>query len=90
MVRILDSSAIDGLVPGMRSVLGAGGCWILGLVEGFLGVCGHGDITSSFVVVPIKGDTKIEGASPVHGDSIQFLESLNEMFGSFLSNVFDT
>ena len=57
---------------------------MLELVEGFLGVCAHGDVTSTFVVVPIKGKTRIEGSSPVDGDSIQLLESLDEMVSSFL------
>ena len=35
LVGILDGSAIDGLVPGMRGVLGTGGCWMPELVEGF-------------------------------------------------------
>ena len=90
LVSILDCSAMDGLVPGMRGILGARGCWMLELVEGFLGVCGHGDVKSPFVVVPIKVDTTIEGASPVDGDSILLLESLDEIFSSFFADIFDT
>ena len=60
------------------------------LVEGFLDVCGHVDLTSPFVVVPIKGETTIKGASPVDGDSIQLHESLDEMVSSFFDEVFDT
>ena len=90
LVSILDSSAIDRLVPGMRCVLGARGCCILELVEGFLNVCGHGDVTSTFLVVPIKGETTIEGASLVDGDSIQHLEILDEMLRIFFADVFDT
>ena len=63
---------------------------MLELVEGFLDVCGHGDFTSTFVVVPIKGETTIEGASSSDGDSIQLLESLDVMVSSFLDDVFDT
>ena len=65
LVIILDGSAIDELVPGMRGVLGARGRWMLELVEGFLDLCGHGYVTSPLVVVPINGETAIEGASPV-------------------------
>ena len=90
LVGILDSSAIDGLVPGKRGILGAGECWILELVEGLLYVCGHGYVTSPFVVVPIKGETTIEGAIPVDGDSIQLLEILDEMVSSFFADVFYT
>ena len=79
LVRILGGSAIYRLVPGMRGVLGAIGCSMLELVDGFLDVCGHGDFTSPFVVVPVSGETTIEGASSVDGDSIQLLESLDEM-----------
>ena len=90
LVSILNSSVIDGLVPGMRGILGARGYWMLELVEGFLDVCGHGDVTSPFVVVPIKGETTIEGASTVNGDSIQLLESLDEIVSSFFAEIFDT
>ena len=83
LVGILDGSAIDGLVPGMRGVLGEGGGWILGLLEGFLGVCGHGYVTSPFFLVTIKGETTIKGASPVDRDSIHLLESLDEIVSSF-------
>ena len=90
LVSILDGSAIDRLVPGVRDVFGARGCWMMELVEGFLNVCGHGDVTSPFVVVPIKGETTIDGASPVNGDGIQLLESLDEMVRTFFAGVFDT
>ena len=90
LVSILDGSTIDGLVPGMRGVLGTRGFWMLELVEGFLDVCGHGDVTSPFVVVPINGETKIKGASPVDGDSIQLLDSLDDIIISFFADVFDT
>ena len=66
LVSILDGRAIDRLVPGMRGVFGARGFWMLELVKGFLDVCGHGDITSPFVVVPIKDETTIDGTSPVY------------------------
>ena len=70
--------------------LGEGGCWILELVEGLLDVCGHGDVTSYFVVVTIKGDTTIEGSSPVDGDIIQLLESLDDVVSCLFADVFDT
>ena len=63
---------------------------MLELVEGFLNVCGHGDVTRPFVLVPIKGDTTIEGASPVNGDIIHLLEILDDMVRSFFADVFDT
>ena len=43
---------------------------MLKLVEGFLDVCGHGDVTYDLVVVPVNGETAIEGSIPVDGDSI--------------------
>ena len=70
LVSILDGSAIDRLVPGMRRVLGARGQWVLKLVEGLLDVCGHGNVTYALVVVPVNGETSIEVSSPVYGDSI--------------------
>ena len=70
MVSILDGSAIDRLVSGMRGVLGSRGRWVLKLVEGFLDVCGHGCVTYSLVLVPVNGETAIEGYIPVDGDSI--------------------
>ena len=59
LVSILNGSAIDRLVPGMRGVLGARGRWVLKLVEGFLDVCGRGDVTNDLVVVPVNGETTI-------------------------------
>ena len=90
MVRILDGSAIDGLVPGMRGVLGARGRWVLKLVEGFLYICGHGDVTNTLVVVPINGETAIEGSSPIDGDIIELLERLDEMVRRVFADVLDT
>ena len=90
LVSILDGSAINRLVPSMRGVLGARECWMLELVEGFLNVCGHGNVKSTFVVVPIKGETTIEGASPVDEDSIQLIERMDEMVSIFFADVFDT
>ena len=63
----------------MRGVFGARGRWVLKLVEGFLDVCGHGYVTNTLVVVPINGETTIEGSSQVEGDSIEILERLDEM-----------
>ena len=59
LVSILDGSAIYGLVPGMRGVLGARGRWMLKLVEGFLYLCGHVNVTNTFVVVPNNVETPI-------------------------------
>ena len=59
LVSILDRSAIYKFVPDVRGVLGERGCWMLELLEGVLDVCGHGDVTSPFVVVPIKYETTI-------------------------------
>ena len=70
MFSILDGSAIDRLVPGMRGVLGARRRGVLKLVEGLSDVCVHGDVTYALVVVPVNGETAIEGTIPVDGDSI--------------------
>ena len=70
LVSILDGSAIDRLVSGMRGVLGARGRGVLKLVEGLFDVCGHGDVTYALVVVPVDGETAIEGTSPVDGNSV--------------------
>ena len=89
LVRILGGSAIGRFVTGMMGALGARGCWMLELVEGFLNVCRHIYVTSPFVVFPIKGETTIEGASPVDGYSKNLLESLDEMVSSLFADVFD-
>ena len=57
---------------------------------GFLDVCGHGDVTNHLVVVPINGETSIEGSSPVDGDSIELLERLGEMVRSVFDGLLDT
>ena len=90
MVGILDGSAIDRLVPGMRGVLGERGRWMLKLMEGFLDVCGDGDATNTLVVVPINGETAIERASLVNGDSIELLERLDDMVRCVFADVLDT
>ena len=43
---------------------------MLKLVEGLSGVCGHGDVTYALVLVPVNGETALEGTSPVDIDSI--------------------
>ena len=63
---------------------------MLKLVEGFLDVCGRVDVTNSLVVVPINGETAIEGFSLVYGDSIELLERLDEMVRRVLADVLDT
>ena len=40
------------------------------LMEGLLDLCEHGDVTYALVVVPVNGETAIEGSSPFDGDSI--------------------
>ena len=90
LVSILDGSAIYRLVPGMMCFLGERGYWMLELVEVLLNVCGYGYVTSTLVVVPIKGETAIEGASPVDGYSIQLLEIMDEIVSSFFADLFDT
>ena len=70
LVSILDGSAIDRLVPGMRGVLGERGRGVLKLVEGLFDVCGNGDVTYALVVVPVDGDTAIEGTISVDGNSV--------------------
>ena len=60
------------------------------LVQGFLYVCGHGDVTNPLVGVPIDVETAIEGSSPVHGDSIDLLERLDEMVRRVFADILDT
>ena len=43
---------------------------MLKLVEGLYDVCGHGDVTYALAIVPVNGDTAIEGSSPTDGDSV--------------------
>ena len=43
---------------------------MLKLVEGLFDVCGHGDVIYVLFVVPVNGETAIEGTSPVDEDSI--------------------
>ena len=61
MVRILDGSAIDRLVPGIRGILGARGRRVLKLVEGLSYVCGHGDVTYAW-------------NQPVYGAAVQYAD----------------
>ena len=43
---------------------------MLKLVEGLFYVCGHGNVTYALVVVPVDGETAIEGTSPFNGNII--------------------
>ena len=43
---------------------------MLKLVEGLFDVCGHRNVTYALVVVPVDGDTAIEGTIPVDGNSV--------------------
>ena len=70
MVSILDGCAIDRLVPGMRGDLGERGRRVLKLVEGLFDVCWHGNVTYALFVVPVDGETAIEGTSLVDGNIV--------------------
>ena len=50
----------------------------------------HGYINGSAAIIPLDGDTRIEGACPVGGDGVQFLEGAEEMLGVFAADVFDS
>ena len=63
---------------------------MLKLLEGLLDVFGHVDVTNTLVVVPINGETAIEGSSPIDGDIIELLERLDEMVCRVFSDVLDT
>ena len=52
--------------------------------------CGHGDFTNTLVVVPINGETAIEGSIPVDGDGIEIIESLDEMVRFVFADLLDT
>ena len=54
----------------MRGVLGARGRRVMKLVEGLFDVCWHGNATYALVVVPVDGETAIEGTSPFDGNSV--------------------
>ena len=71
LVSILDDSAIDRLVPGIRGVLGERGSGVLKISD----VCGHVYVTYALFIVPVNGETAIEGTSPVYGDSINFFSA---------------
>ena len=43
---------------------------MLKLVEGLFDLCGNVDVTYALVVVPVDGETAIEGTSPVDGNSV--------------------
>ena len=63
---------------------------MLKLVEVFLDVCGHEDVTNTFFVVPVNGETAIEGSSPVDVDGIELLERLDDMSRHVFDDVLDT
>lgn len=86
----LDSSAIRGQSPGMWSVLGSGHRWVLEMCECFLDVTWHGPINGVCLIIPVESHAKVEGASPIFGDSVHGAESVKEMLGMFPANIFNT
>ena len=62
---------------------------MLEFVKGCLDIFGHGDVTGACGIAPVNDESAEDGTSPVSGDSIQFLEGLDEVVGVFLADVLD-
>jgi hypothetical protein len=71
-VGVLDRGAVGWGVPGVgSSMLGACGVRMLESLEGACNVARHGDIDGAVEIVPVEGESAIEGSSPIFGDCVE-------------------
>ena len=70
-------------------MLRAFGRRMLGFLKGYLEILWHGDFIGACGVVPVNGESAVEGTGPVDGYGVQFLEGLDEVVGVFLADVLD-
>ena len=49
----------------------------------------HGDVIGACGIVPVNGESAEKGTGPVDGDSVDFLEGLDEVVGVLFSNLLD-
>ena len=88
-VGVLDFGAVGGGVPGMRGILWERRPGVLGLVQRFLKVIGHGNVASRSRLIPMNVETIEQGAGPIHGDGVLFLEGLDQVVSIFFAGIFD-
>ena len=62
---------------------------MLGLVQRFLKVIGHGNVASRSRLIPMNVETIEQGAGPIHGDGVLFLEGLDQVVSIFFAGIFD-
>jgi hypothetical protein len=71
-------------------MLGTRGRLVLELGESLSDIARHRQVDSASLVVPVESKTKVTGAWPFCGDTVETLESVGEMLGMFLACVLDS
>ena len=72
----------------MRLVLRFGGTLVAVSREGFFDVAGHAEVDIAFLVVPVKGQTKVKGTVPIGVAGVVLFEGFEEMLDIILVDVF--
>ena len=85
----MDFGAVGGSVSGMRGILWERRLGVLELVQRFLKVIGYGNVASPIRVIPLDVKTTEQGAGPIHGYGVLFLEGLDQVFRILFANIFD-
>ena len=57
--------------------------------QGFLEIFWHGIVAHACGIFPVNGESEEEGASPVDGDGVDFLEGLDEVVGVRFAYILD-
>ena len=57
------------------------------MLQGFVDVSGHGEVTRAVVPVPIEVYTAYELGVPIDADFVVFLQGVNQVFGVFFADV---
>ncbi len=79
---------INGLVPLRWGVGGEAWLGVFEFVEGRLNITWHGEVDSTVLVVPFKGDAAVQGTFPVGGCGVVRVEGCEQVFSVLLSHIF--
>ena len=63
---------------------------MLEALEGMHDVSGHGHIADAIGIIPIKDKATVFGTCPILADDVRFVESVKEVLGISIVDVFDT
>jgi hypothetical protein len=92
VLGILLPGSVDGGIPGMRCIFGAGRSRMIEALEGTLYVSRHRQINVSGagVVVPVQGKPDVALAGPIRGADVFLFDDLDEGVYLHLAGVADS